>query len=89
VILANKADVDVASWCVSKQDTWNLKAMWTNCVDLLYTSALSNSNVSDGFEKLCRAIKEHQEAQRVQQASLEPPPPGGVCSKLKNTCALL
>ena len=46
------------------------------------------SNVSDGFEKLCRAIKEHQEAQRVQQVrpSMEPLAPTGVAKQRNDHC---
>jgi small GTP-binding protein len=88
VILANKADVEVSSWTVTPAETEELQASWKNCVQLLYTSALSNRNVSDGFEKLCHAIKEHQEACWAEQATMDAAVPSGVCSKMRS-CSIL
>merc|ERR1712098_638669 len=45
IILANKADVEEADWVVKPEETEELRKSWKNCVDVLYTSALSNQNI--------------------------------------------
>lgn len=70
VILANKADLDASTWAVSKEELHGLREQWKNCLEVVYTSAITGQNLASAFEPLCLDVRE-RELQRKRAAVRE------------------
>mmetsp|Transcript_97416 Transcript_97416/g.160308 ORF Transcript_97416/g.160308 Transcript_97416/m.160308 type:complete len:247 (+) Transcript_97416:76-816(+) len=64
VLVANKADHETREWAVGEDEVRKLRASWSNCRDVVYTSAKSDQHVQHAFESLCIAIREFAAEQR-------------------------
>jgi len=56
IIIANKADAEVASWAVSEEELKKLEQRWTNCQQAFITSAKNNQNITAAFAALSAAM---------------------------------
>lgn len=58
IILANKADEAEEGWVVRREEITRLQERWRRCTNVFYTSAKTNSNVSEAFQGICRASRQ-------------------------------
>lgn len=85
VLVANKSDIDRSEWRVQDEEVRLLKESWKNCQEVVYTSAKTNKNIADAFERLCLSVRERaarieqKETARSTQRAAEAEAAGGKC----------